>query len=151
MAEIEFWKMHGLGNDYIVIDNSKFNISEDKLGKIAEILCRRKFSVGADGLILVEDPRFEDADVRMRIFNLDGGEAEMCGNGIRCLAKYVYESGIVKKTRIIVETLAGFKTIELKVDGFKVNSVKVDIGKPLFNRTTKTWGIHEGQMTQLES
>ncbi len=135
MAEVEFWKMHGSGNDYILVDGWSYGVSEDALGMMAASLCRRRFSVGADGLILAGKPESEDADVRMRMFNADGSEAEMCGNGIRCLAKFVYEKRIVEKHRIVVETLAGLMTLELEVEDSKVRWVKVDMGKSSFNRS----------------
>ena len=92
---ITFSKMHGLGNDYIVIDESeKILIPEEKKPEIVEEICRRGFSVGADGVIFVTPPSTEEADIRFRIFNSDGSEAEMCGNGIRCFVKYVYENEI---------------------------------------------------------
>ncbi len=91
---MRFWKMHGLGNDYVVIDDLDQKII-DAAG-LAKKLCERRFSVGADGLLLVYNSTV--ADVKMRIFNSDGSEAEMCGNGIRCFAKYCYENGIAKKS-----------------------------------------------------
>jgi len=134
LAEIRFWKMHGLGNDYIVIDGWKHKIQGERLGRIAELLCRRRFSVGADGLILAEPPQSKAADVKMRIFNADGSEAEMCGNGIRCLAKFVYENNIKRTPFLKVETLAGLKTVKLNVDDGRVTGVRVDMGIPSFNR-----------------
>jgi diaminopimelate epimerase len=127
---MKFWKMHGLGNDFIVIDNRRGEVGTPS--QLAEKLCRRRFSVGADGLILVEKSTV--ADVKMRIFNADGTEAEMCGNGIRCLVKYCYENGIARKTELTVETLAGVKKIWLETTNGTVESVKVDMGKPKFNR-----------------
>ena len=132
MVEINFWKMHGLGNDYIVIDNMDGKLDGEDVGKIAEILCKRRFSVGADGLLLVCDS--SAADVKMRIFNADGSEAEMCGNGIRCLAKYCYEKNIVKKTMLKIETLAGIKTVWLDVEDGNIRSVTVNMGSPIFER-----------------
>ncbi|MGC8849330.1 MAG: diaminopimelate epimerase [Candidatus Bathyarchaeia archaeon] len=133
MAGIEFWKMHGLGNDYIVIDGWRDRLQEDRLSRMAELLCRRRFSVGADGLILAWPPQSTAADVRMRIFNADGSEAEMCGNGIRCLAKFVYENDIKKAPVLNVETLAGLKRVELRISDGRVTGVKVDMGAPSFN------------------
>jgi len=129
---MKFWKMHGLGNDYIVIDNRDETISEDKLASIAQKLCQRRFSVGADGLLLVYKSYV--ADIKMRIFNADGSEAEMCGNGIRCFAKYCYENGIVRKTEMKVETLAGVKNLQLNLEGGEVKNVKVNMGRPVFER-----------------
>ncbi|MEM2577240.1 MAG: diaminopimelate epimerase, partial [Candidatus Bathyarchaeia archaeon] len=114
MVKIKFWKMHGLGNDYIVIDDRKELIKnpEEKARK----LCRRRFSIGADGLILLQNPVYNDADLKMRIFNKDGSEAEMCGNGIRCAAKFCYEAGILKKEELNIETKAGLRKVWLKIE-----------------------------------
>ncbi len=130
---IQFWKMHGLGNDYVVIDNRDGKISGKRAPRWAETLCARRFSVGADGLLLVYNSSV--AEVKMRIFNSDGSEAEMCGNGIRCFSKYCYEKGIVPKTEFKVETLAGIKPVWLTLDGGEVVSVKVDMGVPNWQRS----------------
>jgi diaminopimelate epimerase len=131
---MRFWKMHGLGNDYIVIDNRDEKISGDQAVRLAKRLCERRFSVGADGLLLVS--RSKVADVKMRIFNADGSEAEMCGNGIRCFAKYCYENGIVKKNEFPIETLSGLKSVWLTVQGNEVKTVKVDMGAPNWERSS---------------
>jgi diaminopimelate epimerase len=129
---MNFWKMHGLGNDYVVIDNRNGEIAEKEMKPLAKRVCERRFSVGADGLLLVGNSK--SADARMRIFNADGSEAEMCGNGIRCFAKYCYESGIVKKTEFRVETNADTKLVTLTVKGGEVKLVKVDMGAPNWER-----------------
>ena len=123
---MRFWKMHGLGNDYIVIDNRDEKISGKQAAELAKRLCERRFSVGADGLLLVSNSKV--ADVKMRIFNADGSEAEMCGNGIRCFAKYCYEKGIVKKNEFSIETLSGIKNVWLTLQQGEVSAVKVDMG-----------------------
>jgi diaminopimelate epimerase len=128
-----FWKMQGLGNDYIVVDSKKQRISEQQIPKLAKKLCQRRFSIGADGLLLVCPSNV--ADVKMRIFNADGSEAEMCGNGIRCFSKYCYENGIVLKNAFNVETLSGIKQIWLTIKGSEVYSVKVDMGAPNWERS----------------
>ena len=128
---LKFWKMHGTGNDFIVIDNRDGKIKENKLSEFAKRICERRFSVGADGLLLVCDS--DVADVRMRMFNPDGTEAEMCGNGIRCFVKFCYENAITRKKELKVETLAGIKHTWLSVNG-EVKSVKVDMGAPSFER-----------------
>lgn len=132
--KINFWKMHGLGNDYILIDNRDEKIGENKLRLLAQKLCKRRFSIGADGLLLLYNSTV--ADIKMRIFNADGSEAEMCGNGIRCLAKYAYENNIVDRSRreFRIETLAGIKNVWLEVVDEKVKAVTVDMGKPTFER-----------------
>lgn len=129
---MNFWKMHGLGNDYVVIDNRESKIKDKDASSLAKKLCERKFSVGADGLLLVSNSK--TADVRMRIFNSDGSEAEMCGNGIRCFAKFCYENGIVKKDAFTVETNAGPKQVWLTLEKGEVKLVKVDMGAPNWDR-----------------
>lgn len=131
---MRFWKMHGLGNDYIVIDNRDGKIDDKHSAKLAKRLCDRRFSVGADGLLLVSNSNV--ADVKMRIFNADGSEAEMCGNGIRCFSKYCSENGIAKGDEFSVETLSGIKHVWLKLKGREVNSVKVDMGAPNWERSS---------------
>ncbi len=131
LKEIKFSKMHGLGNDYVVIDETAEEIiPENKKPEASEELCRRGFSIGADGVIFVAPSQSED--IRFRIFNSDGSEAEMCGNGIRCFAKFVYEKGITKKEQIDVETLGGTKKINLTIENGKVASSKVDMGNATF-------------------
>jgi len=132
MIRLRFWKMHGLGNDYIVIDNMDGVFDGINPNRAAEILCRRRFSVGADGMLLV--CRSSIADVKMRIFNADGSEAEMCGNGIRCLAKYCFENRIVSKAEMKIETLAGIKIVRLRTESGSVKSVTVDMGSPILER-----------------
>ncbi len=129
---MNFWKMHGLGNDYVVVDNRDGRITVKDMPALAKRVCERRFSVGADGLLLVGNS--EVADVRMRIFNADGSEAEMCGNGIRCFSKYCYENAIVKKDTFCVETNAGVKQVWLTIKGSEVCVVKVDMGAPNWNR-----------------
>ncbi len=129
---LKFWKMHGLGNDYVLIDNREEKIREGNIGTVARKLCERRFSIGADGLLLLYSS--QTADVKMRIFNSDGSEAEMCGNGIRCFAKYCYENNIVEKRQLRIETLAGVRNVWLKIGNGKVKSVTVDMGKPVLER-----------------
>jgi len=130
---ITFSKMHGLGNDYIVFDESeKIIIPEEKKQEIVEEICRRGFSVGADGVIFVTPANTDDADIRFRIFNSDGSEAEMCGNGIRCFAKYVYENEILKSNEMLVETRGGIKEVDLDVEGREVIASTVDMGVATF-------------------
>lgn len=130
---ITFSKMHGLGNDYIVFDESeKIIIPEEKKPEIVEEICRRGFSVGADGVIFVTPANTEDADIRFRIFNSDGSEAEMCGNGIRCFAKYVYENEILNSNEMLVETGGGIKEVNLDVEGREVIASTVDMGVATF-------------------
>jgi len=130
---INFVKMQGLGNDFILIDCLN-KLLDDKffLSYSVKKLCNRNFGIGADGLILILPS--SKADLQMRIFNFDGSEAEMCGNGIRCFAKYVYENKIVTKSKFIVETLAGIIIPELIIANKKVSGVKVDMGIPKLRR-----------------
>jgi len=129
---IQFWKMHGLGNDFILIDNRNGSIREAEAPDLARKLCERRLSIGADGLLLLANSSV--ADVQMRIFNADGSEAEMCGNGVRCFAKYCYENGVVKKTEFTVETLAGSRQVWLNVNNNVVQAVKVDMGTVVWER-----------------
>ena len=129
---MQFTKLHGLGNDFITIDNRNGAIAEEKKNALAARLCHRRTGIGGDGLILVENS--ETCDTRMRIINSDGSEAEMCGNGVRCFAKYVYDNGIVKKERFSVETLAGPMIADLTDDNGLCTHVRVNMGKPFFNR-----------------
>jgi diaminopimelate epimerase len=131
---VQFWKMHGLGNDYIVIDNRDKKISSKKAAGLAKKLCERRFSVGADGLLLVSNSKV--ADAKMRIFNSDGSEAEMCGNGIRCFAKYCFETGLVAKPDFLIETLSGVKHVWLKIADKEVSKVTVDMGTANWQRSS---------------
>lgn len=124
---VHFTKVHGLGNDFIVLEE----VQERKIDyrAVAKVLCLRNTWIGADGLLLVCPSK--KADIGMRIINADGSEAEMCGNGIRAFAKYVYERGIVQKERFTIETGAGIMTPELILEDGEVEAVRVDMGKPL--------------------
>jgi len=125
--------MHGLGNDYIIFDNRDERISGANAQCLAKQICERRFSVGADGLLLVSNSKV--ADIKMRIFNADGSEAEMCGNGIRCFAKYCFENRIVTKLDFAVETLSGIKHVWLAKSDNEVKTVKVDMGAPNWERS----------------
>ena len=139
---MNFWKMHGLGNDYVVVDNRDGKVADKDASDLAKKLCERRLSVGADGLLLAYDSKA--AEVRMRIFNADGSEAEMCGNGIRCFAKFCYETGITVKNEFDVETNAGAKHVWLTVQNGKVKQVKADMGAPNWDRRVLPM-IGEGQ------
>ena len=131
LKNLDFEKYHGLGNDYIILNDIKWNIPETKKSEIAVNLCKPHISIGADGLIYVCDSK--DADIRMRIFNNDGLEAEMCGNGIRCFSKYIYENNIVKKVQINIETLKGLIRAKLNIVNNKVKSVQINMGSPILD------------------
>ena len=131
---IEFTKMHGLGNDYLLVDAMKGDTpDEGKLPAIAKAMSDRHFGIGADGIILVEPSRA--ADFKMRVFNSDGSEAEMCGNGIRCVAKFAYDHGLVRKEEIAAETGAGILTLKVFTNSFqRVDRVRVNLGRPRLTR-----------------
>ena len=123
---MKFTKMHGLGNDYVYV-----NCFEEKIDNppaVARFVSDRHFGIGSDGLIMINPSKV--ADFEMEMYNADGSRGEMCGNGIRCVAKYVYDYGLTDKTQISVETLGGIKYLDLTVEDGKVTLVKVDMGKP---------------------
>lgn len=122
-----FTKMHGLGNDYVYVNCFAEYIKEP--GKLAKRISDRHFGIGSDGLVLICPS--EKADFRMEIYNADGSRAEMCGNGIRCLAKYVYEHGMTHKTELQIETLAGIRQVWMDVSDNRVSQVTVDMGYPI--------------------
>ena len=123
---MRFTKMHGCGNDYVYV-----NCLEEKVenpNETAKMVSDRHFGIGSDGLILICPS--SKADFEMKMYNADGSEGAMCGNGIRCVAKYVYDYGLTEKTTITVDTKAGIKQLELNVENGKVATVKVDMGAP---------------------
>ena len=123
---LKFTKMQGLGNDFVCVDYEQVN--KYSLNIFAKYICDRHFGIGADGVILYSKSKI--ADCKMRIFNSDGTEAGMCGNGIRCFARLMYEKGFVNKDKMKIETLAGIKEVECNTQNEKVMSVKVNMGKP---------------------
>ena len=124
---IKFTKMHGLGNDYVYIDAINQKIENES--SLAKFVSNRHFGIGSDGLILI--CKSEVADFKMRMFNSDGSEAEMCGNGIRCVGKFVYDKGLTNETTVKIETLAGIKTLILNTKDGKVETARVDMGEPI--------------------
>ncbi len=126
---MKFTKMHGLGNDFVFLDYFAAGTTEEDFAALAVKLCNRNFGIGADGLVLVLPS--ELADARMRILNSDGSEPEMCGNAIRCFAKYLYERQLVTKNPLSVETLSGVLKLNMNVNEGKVESVTVDMGEPV--------------------
>ena len=124
---IKFTKMHGLGNDYVYIDAINQKIENES--SLAKFVSNRHFGIGSDGLILICKSKV--ADFKMRMFNSDGSEAEMCGNGIRCVGKFVYDKGLTNKTTVKIETLAGIKTLILNTKDGKVETARVDMGEPI--------------------
>jgi len=129
---MHFTKMQGCGNDYIYVDCFKEKPPADPAA-VSRRISDRHFGVGADGLILICPS--EKADARMRMFNADGSEAEMCGNGIRCVAKYVHDHGIARKSPLRIETGRGVLTLELEIGRGKVERVRVDMGEPILDST----------------
>lgn len=123
---MKFTKMQGIGNDYVYVNCLQETIENPS--ELAKKISDRHFGVGSDGLIMINPS--DQADFEMEMYNADGSRGEMCGNGIRCVAKYVYDYGLTDKTSISVETLAGIKYLDLTVEDGKVVLVKVDMGKP---------------------
>ena len=128
---LKFTKMHGIGNDYVYID--AINQKIENPNELAKQLSDRHYSIGGDGVILI--CKSDVADAKMRMFNADGSEGMMCGNGIRCVGKFVYDNGIVDKSKdvITIETLSGIKTLELTIVDSKAQLIKVDMGKAILN------------------
>ncbi len=126
---MKFTKMHGIGNDYVYINCFQETVEDP--AALAIKVSDRHFGVGSDGLILIKPS--SRADFKMDMYNADGSRGEMCGNGIRCVAKYVYDYGLTDQTRISVETLGGIKDLELTVKDGKVEKVKVNMGAPKLN------------------
>lgn len=124
---MKFTKMHGCGNDYVYVDCTKEVIPD--IAATAVRVSDRHFGIGSDGLILIKSS--EVADFEMDMYNADGSRGKMCGNGIRCVAKYVYDHGLTNKTEITVDTQAGIKTLQLTVCDGKVSKVRVDMGEPV--------------------
>ena len=125
---MRFVKMQGIGNDYVYVDCIRQPLPND-IASLATKISDRNFGVGGDGLILICPS--DKADARMRMFNNDGSESEMCGNGVRCVAKFVYDHGIAKKTSLAIETGRGVLKLELETAGGKCHQVRVDMGEPI--------------------
>lgn len=134
LTGLKFSKMHGIGNDFPIIDETKGEvISEKDKAEACRFLCHRNFGVGGDGVLFVYNS--DVADIGYRMFNPDGSEAEMCGNGIRCFADFVYRKDILKKEKFTVETKSGIKTIEIKLENNQPKLFKVDMGEATFKST----------------
>lgn len=124
---MKFTKMQGLGNDYIYVNC--FSEKVENPSEVAKFVSDRHFGIGSDGLVLIMPS--DSSDFRMRMFNSDGSEAEMCGNAIRCVGKYVYDNDLTQKSVINVETLAGIKILDMTIKDNKVELVRVDMGEPV--------------------
>lgn len=135
---LPFIKMEGLGNDYVYVDcfnpETSAMIAGIDLPAITQRISDRHYGIGSDGLVLILPSK--DADAKMRIFNADGSEAEMCGNAIRCIGKYLYEHGICTKTHLFIETLSGIRALSLKTIGGIVEEVTVNMGTPVIRPDT---------------
>ncbi len=129
MAKLEFVKMHGCGNDYIYVVATKVRPADP--GKLSARISDRHFGIGGDGLIMLAPST--QADIRMEMYNADGSRGEMCGNGIRCLARLAYESGLARKNPIDIETDCGIKTVALTFSNGKVDGATVDMGEPILD------------------
>lgn len=145
---MKFTKMHGLGNDYIYIDCTKNKNNIETPGELSKIISDRHFGIGSDGIILICDS--DKCDFKMRMFNADGSEAEMCGNGIRCVGKYVYDFGLTDKTNITIETKAGVKRLGLNANNGKVSTVTVDMGEPILDMKKIPVNPNNGKFVELK-
>jgi len=130
---LKFTKMQGIGNDFVMLNCLTHDLSEDRLPELSRVLNDRKFGIGGDGIILILPSKV--ADLRMRMFNPDGSEAEMCGNGIRCFAKYAFDRRLIDEPQLKVETAAGVKTLRLILRSGKVEAARVDMGQPHLRRS----------------
>ena len=128
--KLEFTKMQGAGNDYIYINGFETTLSQDTATRLAHQLSNRNFGIGADGLVII-DP-VDGADAKMRMYNADGSEGKMCGNAIRCVAKYIYDHGIVTKEKVVIDTVSGKKAIDLVIENNFVSEATVDMGAANF-------------------
>src|SRR5215475_3404439 len=129
MARLEFTKMHGCGNDYIYLVALRARPADP--AALSRKVSDRHFGIGGDGLILLAPSRV--GDIRMEMYNADGSRGDMCGNGIRCVARLAFERGLVRRNPLAIETDSGVKTIELKLDGRKVVAATVDMGEPILD------------------
>lgn len=124
---MRFTKMHGIGNDYVYVDCTRSSLKDP--GAVARLVSDRHLGIGSDGLILIK--RSKTADFQMDMYNADGSRGEMCGNGIRCVGKYVYDYGLTDRTELTIETLAGIRELKLQTENGKVSKVQVNMGEPI--------------------
>ncbi len=136
---MKFTKMHGIGNDFIYINCLTEKIENPF--KHSKFLCDRHFGIGADGLILIMNS--DIADFKVIMYNSDGSQMEMCGNGIRCIGKYVYDNNLINKSNITIETAAGIKQLELSIKNNKVENIKVDMGIPILKSSEIPTNINQ--------
>ena len=133
MATLRFTKMEGLGNDYVYVDLFRERVEDPPA--LARRVSDRRFGIGSDGLILIQPPSLPGADCRMEMYNADGSRSEMCGNGLRCVGKYVYDHGIARKERLLAETDAGVKGIDLVIAAGVAVAARIDMGAPRLERS----------------
>lgn len=131
---MKFTKMHGCGNDYVYVDGGKENVPSEKKSQVAQMVSDRHFGIGSDGIIFINPVADDDIDFEMEMYNADGSRSEMCGNGIRCVAKYVYDKKLTDKTNLTIVSAGKKKYIDLTIgsDGL-VETVKVDMGAPILD------------------
>ncbi len=141
---MRFVKMHGLGNDYIYVDTTRERVEDPQA--LAVAMSRPHFGVGADGLVLIGASQC--ADLSMRMFNADGSEGEMCGNAVRCIGKYAYERGLVRRETMTLQTRAGVKTLRLTVEDGRVSRVRVDMGAPILDGPSIPALLGEGRIVR---
>ncbi|MDF2928064.1 diaminopimelate epimerase [Anaerospora sp.] len=130
---MQFSKWHGQGNDFVIVNGFQEKLNDYRQAAIA--VCDRHFGIGADGLVILLPAATADADFKIRIFNSDGSEAEMCGNATRCIARYVYENGLTEKTSLTLETLAGYIKPEIVFETGQIKTICVDMGVPRLQRS----------------
>lgn len=147
---LNFTKMTGLGNDYIYIDCTN-GTKIKNITEVARRLSDRHFGVGSDGVVLINKPENENSDFKMRIFNSDGSEAEMCGNGIRCVAKFIHDNNLSQKDKLTIDTLAGIKKVKVIEDNKgNCNEVIVDMGEPIFQDNNIPYDVYEPYTKDLD-
>ncbi|MFG6117018.1 diaminopimelate epimerase [Halobacillus sp. MO56] len=147
--EIPFIKMHGLGNNYVFVDTFEFNLEEEILPALARKVSDVYTGIGSDGLILIHPS--DQAEVGMRIFNKDGSEGRNCGNGLRCVAKYAYDYGLVKDRSFTIEAKSGVVDASVTVEDKKVSSITIDMGKPFLSRSQIPMAGEEKDQVVAES
>ncbi|SHN50378.1 diaminopimelate epimerase [Butyrivibrio hungatei DSM 14810] len=148
---MKFTKMQGCGNDYVYVDGGSEKISQEKKSDLAVKVSDRHFGIGSDGLIFINPVEDDDIDFEMEMYNADGSRSEMCGNGIRCVAKYVYDKGLTNKKKLTIVSAGKKKYIDLTVGANnKVESVKVDMGAPILDAETVPVSVPEDKLTSSD-
>ena len=148
---MKFTKMQGCGNDYVYVDGGSEKISQEKKSELAIKVSDRHFGIGSDGLIFINPVEDDDIDFEMEMYNADGSRSEMCGNGIRCVAKYVYDKGLTDKKKLTIVSAGKKKYIDLTVgEDNKVESVKVDMGAPILDAETVPVSVPEDKLTSSD-